>query len=256
MRAGRSGKPGRSPIVDILEDFAVYNDTPGSLTSSRAVIIAGDLASPTAANVLFLGQGGVAPSFVTQNEAPCRRFPPGSAQTCIAYSPFGFPIGRDLSRFPQTIRQNKRFVWDALIQRAVALSATAKFFIGLSDDGTEVGVAGQVLGIQSDATENVGRWTGKHQLTNGGGVVSLGDSGIAPDGNPQHIRFEYYDMFPSPQLNIYINGVRKFQHIGATLPAMGNANEPWNLTMCAGGAAHVIGQQDHNFFNRYYVELL
>lgn len=257
MQITRTAKQGRSAFFDVIEDFHSNFPTPGSTSDPRPIYVAG-MADPAASVAMFDSVGGAALQYVTRAEGWARRFAAGSAQTCAAYSRFGFPLGRDLSVFPASIRNElqRRYVWDCVMSRAVALSATAQLFIGLRGDGTTVDLGDWSYGIQSLTSENAGAWTPKHNLTNGGGLVTGASTGVVPDGTPQYFRFEYYDVFPSPRLLCWINGVLRKTWSGAELPTITGANEPFNLLMISGSAAHVIGQQDHNNYNRFFIEKL
>lgn len=240
-------------LLEIVEDFGLILSTPGSITTPRPYVSGGAI-DLSMANLMYQGLGSVSPGFVTQNGLGARRFQPGTNQTCIAYSPLGMPLKRDLSLIPASIRRQHRFVWDTVIARTTPLIAGVKMTIGLSDDGVEFTTAGGGIALSSVSTENASRWTLKYYLANGGAIQTGADSGVAPDGTPQHFRFEYFDIYPNPHLDISINGVLKYTISGALLPPF-DGNEPLNLCICSGGAVNTIGQLDHQFFTKYLVEL-
>jgi hypothetical protein len=240
-------------LLDVIEDFGIILNTPGSLSTVKPYVAAGQV-DVAQTNFPFQGLGGVAPTFVTQNGLGARRFAPGTNQTCIAYSMFGMPLKRDLSLIPASVRRQYIHTWDTVLARATPLIAGVKCTIGLQDDGVEFTTAGGGIVLSSQSTENAGRWTLKYYLINGGAIQTGADSGVVPDGTPQHFQFKYHDVYPSPYLEISINGVLKYTVSGALLPVF-DGNEPLNYCICSGGAVNTIGQLEHNFYNRFMVEL-
>lgn len=241
-------------LLDVVEDLGLLASTPGSLSTSKAYVVAGDL-DTSLPNFPYQHTGDVAPQFVTKSGAGTRLFQPGTNQTCIAASIFGMPLKRDLSLIPASIRRQHRFVWDTVLSRTVPVLAANKLSLGLQDDMIEFSIAGGGIILLSQSSLNAGAWTLQFRPTNGAGITTGPSSGVVPDGTPQHFRWEYFDIYPGPHLDISINGSLKFSLTGASMPAF-DGNEPLNFTVVSGGAVNTIGQLDHMWFSRFLVELL
>jgi hypothetical protein len=248
-----SGGIARARVLDIYEDLAgpfAGGGAPGSMTDPRPLYQQGNDGLNLAS--MYLSGGSSLPVPVTRNGHGARRYAPGTAQNSTAAMLYSFPLGRNLSLIPLAIRRNFRWVWETVLERTTPLIAGARCDIGLKDDITITENGG--IYLTSVSTVNAGRWTRNYHLTNAGALQTALDTGVAPGtGLLQHIKFEYFDRFPEPRLNIYIDGVLVASHSGATLPAF-DGNEP--LNPCIVVDSPTIGQQDHQYMTRFYIEEL
>lgn len=248
-------------LLEIIEDVGILVAAPDSLSDARALYLTG--VDGLSTSPLYATGGTAAPVFVNRNGFGARRFAPGSGQISAAAMRYSFPLGRNFSLFPSTLRPNKRWLWETLIERSMPLTAGSALDIGLRDDpfrgfdaslpggsGGATGDGGVILTSRSGT--NGGRWTLAYKLVNAGAIQPLIDTGISP-GGIQHFKFEYYDQYPNPKLNIYIGATLVATLQGATLPVW-DGNEPLNPAII--GDATNIGQQDHQYYTRFLVEQL
>ena len=248
-------------LLEIIEDVGTLVAAPDSLTDARAVYLKGVDGLSTSS--LYQLGGSVNPSIVTRNGHSARRFAPGSDQGTGAAMRYTFPLGRNLSLYPASLRPNKRWLWELLIERNLPLQANCALDIGFRDDpfrGYDAALGGGSSGAKGDGGViitsrsglNGGNWTLAYKLVNGGAIQPRVDLGVAPSGI-QHIKYEYYDQYPNPVLNIYINDNLLSTLQGASLPVWDGQEGHWPTIWAE---APLIGQQDHHYYTRFLVEQL
>lgn len=255
MRVGRSGKPGRTPLLEVWEALGAFFDTPGSIASPRALYAVGT--DGGAISTLYTLAGGVAPTHTVRNGHVVRAFAPGTNQASVATLKYAFPLSHEVLDYPASFRQQRRYVWETVVERTSPLVAGVKMEIGYVDDpGNELSLVNDNgLIIQSVSTVNAGRFT--VWTKNSGGAVTQGaDLGVTPEGQLVHVKFEYFDI-TVPSLNIYLNGTLKATFAAAALAALNPAvNEPMNLNVHSGGNPNTIGQVDFQYDSHLLIESL
>ncbi len=254
MRAGRSGKPGRTPLLEIWEmNGGILTDTPGSISSPRALYSVGNDAQTIQA--LYTLGGGALPFYATRNGHWVRQFQPGSAQIAAATLGYGLPLGRQVGQYPASFRPQRRIVWETVFERSNPLVGTGIAEIGVRDDpGNNIDAVNSLgLVIRSSAAVNAGRWTLMYK-PDSGAVVTGADSGVSPFAL-RHIKFEYYDMV-TPVLNIYIDGTLRITVPASILTTLCtlNTNEPLPIGVQSGDPGATIGQVDYQYESHFLIE--